>query len=290
MGRDKSAFGFNFADGRIKSYPLRGARYVRAVRGNKEYGKNRFEDNKDGTITDHATGLTWQKADSGKTMNWKEALSYAEKLEFAGKSDWRLPNIKELQSIVDYSRAPDATDKEKRGPAIDPVFELTDNESWFWSSTTLVEDRGGCYVSFGQAFSARKRQGKKLNAHGAGAVRSDPKDGNPDDWPEGRGPQADEIRINNYVRCVRGGRVVINTQDALVEEDAKPKDNSRIADRFIRRLDKDGDGKVSQDEFDGPKHRFPRLDKNGDGFIDKQEAPTRPPRRGGEGRRKPGGR
>jgi len=207
MGRDKSAFGFNFADGRIKSYPLRARRYVRCVRGNPAYGKNRFVDNADGTIRDRATGLTWQKTDGGKTMDWKHALAYAENLDLAGHDDWRLPDVKELQSIVDYSRAPDADDAKRRAAAIDPKFDLTETESWFWSSTTHIENRFAYYVCFGQATSARLIGGKKMNAHGAGAVRSDPKEGDPRDWPNGLGPQADEIRIHNFVRCVRGGAV-----------------------------------------------------------------------------------
>ena len=42
-----------------------------------------------------------------------------------------------------------------------------------------------------------------MNVHGAGAQRSDPKSGDPADWPTGHGPQGDEIRIYNYVRCLR---------------------------------------------------------------------------------------
>lgn len=126
--------GFNFADGRIKGYPVagRGAgrQYVRCVRGSA-YGKNDFVDNGDGTITDHASGLMWTKSDSGKTMNWEEALFYAEDLEKAGYDDWRFPNVKDLQSIVDYSRAPDARSASARGAAIDPIFDLTEEESWF---------------------------------------------------------------------------------------------------------------------------------------------------------------
>jgi hypothetical protein len=44
-----------------------------------------------------------------------------------------------------------------------------------------------------------------LDVHGAGAQRSDPKTGNPRDFPHGRGPQGDVIRIFNFVRPVRGG-------------------------------------------------------------------------------------
>ncbi|MBW1914265.1 MAG: DUF1566 domain-containing protein [Deltaproteobacteria bacterium] len=212
MRRDLSAFGYNFTDGRIKSYPVQfgsgkggGAScYVRCVRGNSEYGKNKFVDNGDRTITDLATGLMWMKADSSTGMNWEKALEYAENLEYAGYNDWRLPNVKELHSIVDYRYAPDARDKNMRRPAIDPVFELTKAESWFWSSTTFTDSiSSALYICFGQGFSAWKYNGVQMNAHGAGAQRSDPKKGNPSFYSEGHGPQGDEIRINNYVRCVR---------------------------------------------------------------------------------------
>ena len=55
------------------------------------------------------------------------------------------------------------------------------------------------------------------------------------------------------------------------------------AAEFIKRLDKDGDGKVSKEEFDGPAEHFEKLDKNDDGYITEDEAPTGPPpgRRGG---------
>ena len=282
MGRDKSAFGFNFADGRIKSYPLHAKRYVRLVRGNKNYGINRFVDNSDGTITDQASGLTWQKADSSQPMNWQQALSYAESLNLAQKTDWRLPNIKELQSIVDYQKANDATKSANRGPAIDSVFSLSNPESWFWSSTTHIENQFGYYVCFGQSFSTRMKNGKKINAHGSGAVRSDPKTGSAKNWPNGLGPQADEIRITNYVRCVRGGNISLKTTGPTIMKSSLGKRNdplSKPQSRFIKRLDKNADGKVSKSEFDGPSRAFKRLDKNGDGYIDSSEAPQG--RRGG---------
>ncbi|MFH1718532.1 MAG: DUF1566 domain-containing protein, partial [Planctomycetota bacterium] len=190
MRGDRSAFGFNFADGRIKAYPVagRGAgrQYVRCVRG-PAHGENDLVDNGDGTVTDRATGLMWMRADSGKAMNWAKALEYAADLEFAGYDDWRLPSVKELQSVVDYRRAPDARDSSARGAAIDPVFRLTEVESWFWTSTTHIENGFGYYVCFGQALSARTWAGKPMNAHGAGAVRSDPKSGHPSRWPNGLG-------------------------------------------------------------------------------------------------------
>ncbi|MHC4202098.1 MAG: Lcl C-terminal domain-containing protein, partial [Planctomycetota bacterium] len=284
MRADRSAFGFNFADGRIKCYPVAGGRkrarkYVRCVRG-PAYGRNDFVDNRDGTVTDRATGLTWTKADSGRTMNWAEALEYAEGLSLAGRDDWRLPDVKELQSIVDYTRAPDARAPSARGAAIDPVFRLTDPESWFWSSTTHLENRAGYYVCFGQAFSAWKWRGKEMNAHGAGAVRSDPKSGDPRRWPDGRGPQGDEVRIRNYVRCVRGGDVRMVTAPPASSRPAARKEAGPVdsrGTRFIRRLDVDGDGKVSRAEFDGPGGHFRVLDRNGDGYLSADEAPRGPP-------------
>ncbi|MFH0964424.1 MAG: DUF1566 domain-containing protein [Planctomycetota bacterium] len=284
------AFGVNFADGRIKGYgwgtgPRRMAtQFVRYVRGNPNYGRNDFIDNGDGTITDRATGLTWMKNDSGKPMNWEQALAWAETQEYAGYSDWRLPNAKELQSIVDYTRAPTAQKDSQRGPAIDPIFKVAETESWFWTGTTHQSARGGSaavYVCFGQAFGSMGPAGQetKLDVHGAGAQRSDPKAGDPAQWPTGRGPQGDEIRIYNYVRCVRGGNVTRKTSGPALEDWSGPGGTDQMPPRggFVQRLDKDGDGKVSRKEFDGPPDQFNVLDRNNDGYLSEDEAPEGPP-------------
>ena len=220
MNGSETLFGVNFADGRIKGYgyQIPGSSrekkfFVRYVRGD-EYGENNFVDNGDSTVTDRATGLIWMQKDSGKAMNWEEALMFAENLVYAGYDDWRLPNAKELQYIVDYSRSPDTTDS----PAIDPMFQTTPivNEAGkkdypcFWTSTTHLDgpDPGAnaVYVAFGRALG--KMHGRIMDVHGAGAQRSDPKIGR----PTSRGPQGDMLRVNNYVRCVRGGSVKIRTK------------------------------------------------------------------------------
>lgn len=217
MSGDETLFGVNFADGRIKGYGMQmpfgpGDKtfFVTYVRGNEAYGQNEFQDNGDETVSDLATGLMWMKADNGNGLNWEEALAYAEGLELAGYSDWRLPDVKELQSIVDYSRSPATSNS----PAIDPVFNCTQitNEAGetdypaYWSNTThanwSANHSGGyaSYVCFGRAMGYMNEW---MDVHGAGAQRSDPKAGNPDDYPQGHGPQGDAVRIYNYVRLVR---------------------------------------------------------------------------------------
>lgn len=209
MNGQQCFFGVNFADGRIKCYPTQGGKgyFTIYVRGNS-YGNNDYVDNGNNTITDDSTGLQWMKNDSAQGMIWLDALEYCEELNFAGYDDWRLPNAKELQSIVDYTRSPDTTNS----PAIDSIFQTSSitNESgqldypFFWTSTTHASEMGGntaAYISFGRAMGYM--QNSWIDVHGAGAQRSDPKAGNPNNYPYGRGPQGDAIRIYNYVRCVR---------------------------------------------------------------------------------------
>lgn len=216
-GQD-GVFGVNFADGRIKGYPTTLTRNALYVRGNEAYGHNDFHANGDGTVTDKATGLMWSQGDSGTGMNWKDALAYAENSTLAGHSDWRLPNAKELQSLIDYERAPDAVKAGSTvGPALDPLFTATNigtaaspDYGYEWSSTTHVENGSGdkaVYLSVGEAWGYMQVNGSTsyslLNVHGAGAQRSDFKAGDPNAYPNGYGPQGDDIDINNYVRLVR---------------------------------------------------------------------------------------
>lgn len=214
MDGQATVFGVNFADGRIKGYPANNVKkyYVQYVRGNTNYGKNDFVNNSDGTITDNATGLMWMQSDNGSGILWENALKYAENLSFAGHTDWRLPDVKELQSILDYSRSPATSNS----AAINPLFNCTQitNEAgvadypYYFSSTTFssqtpTNGTDACYVSFGRAMGYMSVYGGWVDVHGAGAQRSDPKAGNPASFPNGFGPQGDAIRINNFARCVR---------------------------------------------------------------------------------------
>ncbi len=99
-----------------------------------------FRDNGDGTVSDTATGLMWQKATHGR-VNWEAAITYCETLTHASYDDWRLPNRNELQSLVDYSRYP--------GPVIDISFPPGTVGSVYWSSTTYAySSENAWYVEF----------------------------------------------------------------------------------------------------------------------------------------------
>ncbi len=218
-------FGVNFADGRIKGYGLTlfgsdKTFYAYFVRGNTDYGLNQFADNGDGTIADNATGLVWSQDDSGSGMNWEDALAWVQQKNdenYLGHNDWRLPDAKELQSIVDYTRSPWTTNS----AAIDPLFNTTavtiedgsTDYPFYWSGTTHANWLGGgdnaAYISFGEASGYMSNNW--VDVHGAGAQRSDPKEGNPADWPTGHGPQGDAIRIYNYVRLVRDADATAST-------------------------------------------------------------------------------
>ena len=107
----------------------------------------RFTDNLDGTVTDNLTGLIWLKNANcaGLTNDWETALDYAAALydgctnclgtngdcglsDFSITGDWRLPNIKELLSLIDYSNT---------SPALPSGHPFTNvGGTWIWSSTT----------------------------------------------------------------------------------------------------------------------------------------------------------
>jgi hypothetical protein len=61
-----------------------------------------YRDNGDGTITDLNTGLMWSKAVDKKKVSLIEAQKIAQKMTLGGYSDWRIPNIKELYSLIDF--------------------------------------------------------------------------------------------------------------------------------------------------------------------------------------------
>jgi hypothetical protein len=113
--------------------------------------EGRFTDNGDGTVTDSCTGLMWQKVTADidgngsisneDRINWQGALKYCDRLELAGHDDWRLPNVRELQSLIDYGRA---------DLVIDPVFGMFGASgtvsTGYWSSSSSITNPGFAWI------------------------------------------------------------------------------------------------------------------------------------------------
>lgn len=231
-------FGVNFVDGHLKSYEkepdasgiIDATYYLRCVRGNPDYGSNNlYSSDSWATVTDSDTKLMWEQSDH-HADDYEGALSICNSATTGGHSDWRLPNAKELQSLVDYDNSPDATGN----PAIDTsLFSSTSftNEAgntdygYYWSGTALLNSSGsgnkGAYITFGRGLGYFSDYGiGVVDVHGAGAQRGDNKSAVSlshmtaidvsgvgctfGDTAYSSGPQGDIVRVvNNYVRCVR---------------------------------------------------------------------------------------
>ncbi len=143
------------------------ANYATAQTCNLETTPNapdhRYQDNADATVTDLSTGLMWRQCAVGKggvecgdvvdgvagAYSWAAALDYvtAHNLAggFAGHVDWRLPNIKELRSLISR-RCIDPAINENLFPNTPP--------GWYWSSSPTADDASySWYVNFGSGFS-----------------------------------------------------------------------------------------------------------------------------------------
>lgn len=111
------------------------------------WGQARFSVSADGAeVTDARTGLVWRRCSAGQvfdgsactgtaaTYTHEQALTYAK-----GQTGWRLPNVKELSSIVDSERA---------HPSIDPVAFPATPAWYYWSSSPLAGFPGYAWVVY----------------------------------------------------------------------------------------------------------------------------------------------
>ena len=121
---------------------------------------NRFTDNQDGTVTDHLTGLVWLQ-DAGFTppADWNGALAAVQQLasgqaglaDGSRAGDWRLPNLNELESLIDVSRS---------GPALPAGAPFTGvAQGNYWTSTPYYGGKGGS----SQAWAIRMSDGRWIN-------------------------------------------------------------------------------------------------------------------------------
>jgi hypothetical protein len=133
-------------------------------------GPPRFTDNSNGTVIDNLTGLIWLKwawCEVHDPVNWATALAYANALydgcaycfgtsipdlpgndcrlsDGSNAGDWRLPNVRELQSLIDYGRG---------NPALPSGHPFTNVRSAYWSSSTVAGNPGWAWcVSVGSGY------------------------------------------------------------------------------------------------------------------------------------------
>ena len=115
-----------------------------------EWPNPRFTDHEDGTITDNLTGFMWTKNANlpGGAKTWYEAMAYVAEMndgthENFGYNDWRLPNVRELFSLIDFSVS---------YPALPPGHPFINVEpavpppTYFWSSTSFGSAAGLTYA------------------------------------------------------------------------------------------------------------------------------------------------
>ena len=113
------------------------AYYSRCVRGPKI--NTRTFTKQDLVVLDDTASLMWQACSAGQTgsdcagiaipYSWQNAKDYCEALDgYAGYSDWRLPNIRELLSLIDYT---------KYRPAVDSIAFPATQSDGYWSSTSI---------------------------------------------------------------------------------------------------------------------------------------------------------
>ncbi len=108
-----------------------------------------YTDNGDGTVTHKTNGLTWMRCVVGQSWTgtdctgeagratWDQAMALT--ATYAGKSDWRLPTISELNSIVKFSAS---------YPAIDASIFPNTPTSYFWSASAYVGNSGSAWVVY----------------------------------------------------------------------------------------------------------------------------------------------
>ena len=90
------------------------------------------------TVLDDATGLEWeQKSSTTDKMTWEAALTLCEERNYGGHSDWRLPNVNELPTIVDDRRS---------APPINTTYFVDFAPARYWTSTTNPKSSGTAYI------------------------------------------------------------------------------------------------------------------------------------------------
>ena len=105
----------------------------------------------DGIVTDARTNLQWQDDVVLSSIAWETAINYCESLTLGGHSDWRLPNINTLKSMVDRSKSP-------------AIFDgFINTSSRYWSSTTYEDRKSDAWYVNGDGSTYLTNKGSSLS-------------------------------------------------------------------------------------------------------------------------------
>lgn len=131
-------WGVKFEDGRDYSdrKTVSNQRFTRCVSGINPVSPD-FVRSSNGIVTDNVTNLEWQDNIPPLQESWEGAINYCENLNLGSFSDWRLPNLNELYSIIEYG-----TDT----PAVDASFQNIVSDDRYWSSSTIVEHTDSAWI------------------------------------------------------------------------------------------------------------------------------------------------
>ena len=126
----------------------------------------RFTENNNGTVTDNLTGLIWLKnanctdtvgeiSKSSGTLTWADALTWCNNLasgtcnlsDNSTSGQWRLPNVKELQSLIDYAYFnPALSNAAGTGHWVGDPFINVQSSIYYWSSSSVAEATGNAWL------------------------------------------------------------------------------------------------------------------------------------------------
>jgi hypothetical protein len=143
VGDTTQIWGVQFYYGQIEYDAATATGYVRCVRGAALPTPSLVASGGD-SLLDESTGLIWQKTASQGPLNWENALAYCENATTDNNTDWRLPNRRELASIIDFTR---------QAPAFSTLFTGA-SASYWTSSTRNNKGNNGWYVDFRTGYSS----------------------------------------------------------------------------------------------------------------------------------------
>jgi len=125
------AYFLDFYDGQIDAYFKTDTYFVRCVRGGPFWAFDpsvRLQIITANTVWDSYTSYAWQRNDDGLARTWAAAKTYCDQLELDGSTDWRLPTVEELLTIVDYT---------VNNPALSTEIFIG-RSNWYWTSSSFA--------------------------------------------------------------------------------------------------------------------------------------------------------